>query len=44
MRDRARRAAQTKIQNGMMEWKMEWISERMQLQLTHVTGAAYSVS
>jgi len=27
-----------------MEWKMEWISKRMQLQLTHVTGTAYSVS
>ena len=36
MRDRARRAAQT----GMMEWKMEWISKCMQLQLTRVTGAA----
>ena len=29
---------------GATEWKMEWISKRMQLQLTHVTGAAYSAS
>ena len=28
--------------NGMMEWKMEWNSERTQLQVTRVTGAAKS--
>ena len=34
----------TRTWNGTTEWKMEWISKRMQLQLTCVTGAAYSVS
>ena len=28
--------------NGTMEWKMEWNSERTQLQVTRVTGAAQS--
>ena len=34
----------TRIWNGTTEWKIEWISKCMQLQLTCVTGAAYSVS
>ena len=32
----------TGIQNGLMEWKMEWNSEHMKLQLTRVTGADHS--
>ena len=34
----------TRLEYGTTKWKMEWISKRMQLQLTCVTGAAYSVS
>ena len=32
----------TGIWNGTMEWKMEWNNEHTQLQLTCVTGAAWS--
>ena len=32
----------TGIWNRTMEWKMEWNSERAQLELTRVTGAAQS--
>ena len=32
----------TGIWNGMMEWKMEWNSERTQLQVTRVTVTAQS--
>ena len=34
----------TRLEYGTTKWKMEWISKLMQLQLTCVTGAAYSVS
>ena len=32
----------TGIWKGTMEWKMKWNSERTQLQVSHVTGAAQS--
>ena len=34
----------TKLEYGTTKWKKKWISKHMQLQLTSVTGAAYSVS
>ena len=42
--DRDRRAAESAQQMGKDGMVNGWISKRMQLQLTSVTGAAYSVN